>query len=188
MNNDRDFILFLRWGLYCQSLALLFVLLLVWKFQMPKSWNETYLQEMLVANIVPLISLIGLVICAVSYCNFKYWKDGSGDAVTVEKIQEEDHEIVSFLMTTIVPLATVPIGGWRLIVTLIILLFALGRMVVDSRMLGTNPTLLILGYHLYKIEVAGGRSYLLISREHIEKGERIYYRKINRSLICGGVV
>lgn len=86
-------------------------------------------------------------------------------------------EVMGYIASYIVPFVTFPLGGWQQIVTLLIFLFMLGIVYVNSDdMIRINPMLNMLGYRLYEVSLESGldgETYALITRHHVNRGDTL---------------
>lgn len=94
-------------------------------------------------------------------------------------------EVMGYVASYIVPFVTFSLEGWQQIASLLIFIFILGVVYVNSEdMLRINPMLNLLGYHLYAVTmVADGstakdegdaNSYALITRRTVKRGQILY--------------
>lgn len=101
--------------------------------------------------------------------------------VKITKIKSENYEHLAFLVTYIVPLISIDLSQTRYVIVLGILLFVIGAIFVKMDLYLGNPTLALLGYHLYRIETEGISSsdgILVISRDQLSVGLFIKWIKI----------
>ncbi len=86
--------------------------------------------------------------------------------------QVKDGDVMGYIASYIIPLVTFPFNGWQQITTLLIFIFVLGIVYINSEMIRINPMLNLAGYHLYEISVENGeQSYSLLTRRRIERNE-----------------
>lgn len=94
--------------------------------------------------------------------------------VKVVSRQARGAEVMGYIASYIVPFVTFSFSGWQQIASLLIFLFMLGVVYVNSEdMLRVNPMLtLLLRYRLYEIEVEqGDGSYALMTRQRVKRGD-----------------
>jgi hypothetical protein len=92
----------------------------------------------------------------------KYW------AYRIEKvarIQKKDTEVIAYIFTYIFPFLQLNFGDLVNLLSLGIFFIILGIIYVNSSMICVNPTLNLLGYHLYEIETPEGYSHTLLARK-----------------------
>lgn len=182
----------LKWGLYLQSLSLLFVILVIDTFRRSQNWSLSIQGIWVVVreNVVPLICLFGLLVAVLASCFFRYWSKGADPRqkqfLEVACVKDVNADIMAFVLTTILPLATLVMSPCRRMLILLVILYAIGKMSVDSDLLAKNPTLFLLGYKIYLVRLPDGTEFVLISKDLISASDNIYYRQINKTVICGG--
>lgn len=143
-------------GLYITSLWLLFLLLIILTYDFPINCSNNCVfigfKELLKRNIVPVVSFIFLCIGIGYYFRFDYKFEGTPQLqIKVEKIKNVNYEHITFLTTYIIPLLSFDISKLRYLVLLFLLLIIIGAIYVKTDLFYANPTLAILGYHIYKI-------------------------------------
>jgi hypothetical protein len=82
----------------------------------------------------------------------------------IAKVQRKDTEVIAYLFTYIFPFLDLKFDEIINLLSLLIFFVILGIIYVNSSMICINPTLNILGYHLYEIENPEGNSRTLLSR------------------------
>ncbi len=98
-------------------------------------------------------------------------------------------EVMGYIASYIFPFVTFPLSGWQQIVSLLIFIGILGVVYVNSEdMLRINPTLNLLGYHLYEVTIEGGKdSYALITRRTIDQGETLHMTLIGHGIFLESI-
>lgn len=144
-------------GLYITSLWLLFFLIFVLKVDIFIFCDTTHkfigFKELLKRNIVPISSLIFLVIGLGYYKSFNYRISGTCYIQTkIKRLRNKNYEHITFLTTYIIPLIAFNLNETRYLITLIILLFIIGVIYVKTDLFFANPSLALLGYHIYEID------------------------------------
>ena len=87
--------------------------------------------------------------------------------------QARGGDVMGYIASYIIPFVTFPLNGWQQISALLLFLFILGIVYVNSEdMIRINPTLNIVGFRLYEITLDQGKdSYALITRRRIKHDE-----------------
>ena len=148
-------------GLYITSLWLLFLLLILLTIDIPITFSNNYtfigFDELLKRNIIPVVSFIFLLI-GIIYCfRFDYKFKGTAPLqIKVEEIKNVNYEHITFLTTYIIPLLSFDISNLRYLMLLFLLLIIIGAIYIKTDLFYTNPTLALLGYHIY--EMTGSRN------------------------------
>lgn len=179
----------MKFELYIISLWLLFVLMIIIKLDFPICFGADcrYIgtKALINTNILPVISLILIAIVAVCYFRFKYrLQSNVGLPVIAKKVEDLSYEHLTFLTTYIVPLICFNLDNTRYIVALFVLLIVIGQIYVKTDKFYANPTLAILGFRLYKLEV-DGVSKVLITTHRINESDKIVFTTIDEKFISG---
>ncbi len=140
--------------------------------------------ELLKSNIIPLLSLIGIAIGAISYFDFNYkLGDATHMPFNIVKIQSIDYEHLTFLTTYIVPLVCFNFLSMRYQIVLLILLVVIGIIYIRTDLFYANPTLALLKYRIYRVdgqfEDGLREEIILIARRKLNKNQRCDYLKLD---------
>ncbi len=183
-------------GLFFLSLWLFFILTIIITGYVPIYLKNDYqfvgFKELVVKNIIPILSFIGVLIGVYAYFDFKYvLKNSTNMPFTITKIENINYEHLTFLTTYIVPLVCFNFVDVRYQFVLLVLLVVICAIYIKTDLFYANPTLALLGFKIYKIEgnfEDGIReNIILISKDNLEKNircdyikldERIYYVKV----------
>ncbi|WP_226504119.1 anti-phage protein KwaA [Pseudomonas sp. MWU16-30317] len=179
----------MKFELYIISLWLLFVLMVVVKVDIPTCFGTDchYVGtvKLVQTNVLPIISLIFIGIVIICYSRFIYrTKANVGLPVVAKKVEDLSYEHLTFLTTYIVPLICFNLDNVRYIIALFILLFVIGQIYVKTDKFYANPTLAILGFRLYKLEV-DGVSKVMITTQRISELDKIVFTTIDEKFVCG---
>jgi hypothetical protein len=90
----------------------------------------------------------------------------------IDSISKQDSEVMSYIVTYIIPFLSIPFAGWQQAITIFLFLFIIGVLYVNSNMIHINPILNLLGFHLYKI-TSGNNSYFMLSKHKIRQNQTI---------------
>ena len=179
----------IKFELYIISLWLLFVLMVVVKVDFPICFGDDchYIGtwELVGKNVLPLISLIFIALVGVCYARFKYRVASSvGLPVVAKNVEDLNYEHLTFLTTYIVPLICFNLDNIRYIIALFILLLVIGQIYVKTDKFYANPTLAILGFRLYKLEV-NGISKVMITTQRIIESDKVVFTTIDEKFVFG---
>ncbi len=174
--------------LYILSLGLLFVFLLLLSAQWPDSLaGLTHANDwltLLYANPVPLVALCLLGYCAVAYLRFDFDLNGATDIpFEITQIDNINYNHLTFLATYVVPLISFNVDNGRHMLVLALLLVAMGVMYIRTDLFYANPSLALLGFHIYR--AAGNfkhgeqQGMVLISRHALTAGQKVAYIKLD---------
>lgn len=105
---------------------------------------------------------------------------------TVKEVQNGNFEHLTFLTTYIVPLISFNLSETRNILILLLLLIAIGAICIKTHMFYANPTLALLGFHIYIISgtfrTEERIGIIVISRDRIISGSRVKYRRLDEKI------
>jgi hypothetical protein len=179
----------MKFELYIISLWLLFLLMIVVKVDIPVcSGSDCHYVGTWVlasANVLPIISLMFIGIVAICYIRFEYRvKSNVGLPVVAKKVEDLSYEHLTFLTTYIVPLICFNLDNTRYIIALFILLLVIGQIYVKTDKFYANPTLAILGFRLYKLEV-DGVSKVMITTQRISESDKVVFTTIDDKFVFG---
>ena len=103
-------------------------------------------------DLIPVVSFIFLLIGIIYYFLFDYRFKGTAPLqIKIEEIKNVNYEHITFLTTYIIPLLSFDISEPRYLVLLFLLLIIIGAIYIKTNLFYANPTLALLGYHIYKI-------------------------------------
>lgn len=177
----------LKMGFYILSLWLLFFLIFLLSVDIPISFAENAkfigFGPLLKRNWLAIISLVMMLIGGVIAWRFNYKINGvTNPPAKIISIQNENYEYLTFLTTYIIPLICIDLGKIRYVIVLVILLIIIGSIFVKMDLYLGNPTLALLGYHLYRIKVekiAETDDILVISKDRLSLDTSIKWIKIS---------
>lgn len=180
MSTNKNWI---KFELYILSLWLLFFLIIVITIDIPYCWGELCkfvgFKNLFLMNILPTVALIFIILGVLFFFRFDYKLNGSKKIPSkVVKIEDYSYEHLTFLTTYIIPLICFNLVSTRYVIALGILLFVIGVIYVRTDKFYANPTLAVLGYRLYKINLktrAGDRdNVILITKDKISLNDQIH--------------
>jgi hypothetical protein len=174
--------------LYILSLGLLFVFFVIISFKFPdsriaindyKAW-----MALLIANPIPVISIIMLGYCFFAYRKFDFDLHGATDIpFEIKKIESISYEHLTFLATYVIPLISFDFGSGRQMIVLVLLLVVMGIIYIKTDLFYANPSLALLGFHIYRADgnfKNGNRDgIILICRKNLGEGQKVSYIKLD---------
>lgn len=180
----------LKIQLYILSLWLLFALLFLNKIQIPLCFENCEfigLGKLITLNIIPIICIVFIIAGFWFYYRFKYIIKGAKSLP--EKIEEMENinwEHLTFLVTYIIPLLSFDLdfnltkdrNGLMFFLVLIVI----GMIYVKTNMFYNNPTLAILGYHIYKSKTTNQKNIIIISSEVLQEQDWIEHKHISDNI------
>lgn len=183
--------------LYIVSLWLLFILVVVITLDVPLCTGSdcTFIgwQVLLERNVIPGCGLLLLLLGAFFYLRFWYVLRGSTELpLTITRIENINFEHLTFLTTYIIPLICFDLSNTRYAVVLLVLLVFIGAIYVKTDMFYANPSLALLGYHIYRADaesrVGPKTGIVLITRDRLAAGDKAHYRKLDERIYYVKVV
>jgi hypothetical protein len=94
-------------------------------------------------------------------------------SVEVLTVTRRDGEAMSYVVTYLLPFLGAPFGSIEQGIGLAIFFVVLAVLYINSDMIHINPTLNLVGFHVYEVELANGEVQSLIARRRPRKGQRI---------------
>jgi hypothetical protein len=180
--------------LYIVSLWLLFLLIIVNRVKIDICFNGCSFigfRQLFLDNVIPTIALFLFMVGFVFYFRFKYTIGGGTNIpVKIIKIENVNYEHLTFLTTYIIPLICFDLSQVRYAIVLLILLIIIGAIYVKTNLFYANPTLALLGYHIYKVEIISGEPLIYISKDKLSENNwvnalkldtKTYFVKLNTS-------
>lgn len=182
-NNENT----LKIQLYILSLWLLFFLVLILKINIPiyfgTDWEFVGFNKLLNDNYISLACIILLLLGILFYFMFDYKIEGTKKlAFQVDVVENANYEHLSFLATYIIPLICFNFDDIRYIFILVIVLIIIGAIYIKTNIFYANPTLALLGFHIYKArkqESNQSVDVILISKEKIITGDYLWNIKLD---------
>lgn len=178
---------------YIISLWLLFLLMIVITIDIPIfiSKQSVFIgfKELLKRNIISLISLGFLVYGIVLYIKYKYKFKGTLQLpVKISKIENINFEHLTFLTTYIIPLICIDIRDLRYFLVFVVLLVAIGFIYIKTDLFYANPTLALLGYHIYKVETNSldCPNAIFISHGKLDENQSVQYLQLDEKVFFVG--
>jgi hypothetical protein len=141
--------------------------------------------SLLQRNVIPGIGIIMLGISTrfVKTFNHKI-ASGTQEYFEIKKIKNRTYEHLTFLTTYIIPLICFDLSKFRYSLVLLLLLIVIGIIYVKTDIYYANPTLAILGYHLYEADVElrdekVHEACILVARDKIKLNSKLEYLQID---------
>lgn len=144
-----------------------------------------FILSVLLFNKSWIISAICTAICVLSLLALWWYlhrchKRHQRKFTRLRNYQRRDSEVMSYIASYVVPLATLSLDLFSQMFILITFLLVLLVLYVNSNMIYINPTLNVMGYHLYEIETEDGElSHYYLARKRLMRNETIYYVHIS---------
>lgn len=171
-----------KFELYIMSLWLLFFLIIVITVDIPIYFGSECsfvgIKKLLSSNIVPSVSLLFVTFGIVFYFRFDYRISGSKNLPSeVTKIEDVNYEHLTFLTTYIIPLICFNLTSARYVLSLAFLLIVIGVIYVKTDKFYANPTLAVLGFRLYSVDLRSRAStqkkIIIITKDRLTELDQI---------------
>ncbi|WP_196216435.1 anti-phage protein KwaA [Flavobacterium sp. LC2016-01] len=180
----------LKIQLYILSLWLLFILLFINKVKIPLCFSDCKFigwKNLFLDNIIPTISIVIVLLGFIFYFRFKYIVSGNKSLPEkVTNIENINWEHLTFLVTYVIPLLSFDLDfnldEDRNSLMFFLVLIIIGLIYVKTNMFYTNPTLAILGYHIYKISTTKRNNVIFISKDVISEDDWIEHKLLSDNI------
>lgn len=185
-------------GLYVISLWLLFLLVIIITIKIPFCWGDNChfigFNQLNTAIIIPFICLFFLFWGIYEFKRFKFDIEGSTNIpFKLVKVESINYEHLTFLATYIIPLVTFDFESVRYLIVLALLLVFMGVIYIKTDLFYANPSLALLGFHIYKADglFKGDdtrENIIIITRTKLSKNERVSYIKLDERIYYGAMI
>lgn len=185
-------------GLYVISLWLLFLLIIIITVKFPFCWGVNChfigFNQFNTAIVIPVICLACLLWGIYEFKRFKFDIQGTTNIpFKLVKIESINYEHLTFLATYIIPLVTFDFESVRYLIVLFLLLFFMGVIYIKTDLFYANPSLALLGFHIYKADglFKGDdtrENIIIITRSKLRKNERVSYIKLDERIYYGAMI
>lgn len=147
-------------GFYLLSMFFFLLIVSILSWDVPISFEKgsqfVGVQTVLTTEgiLIPLICGI-LFICTAVFLSWLSFTTKSSriGPIEIKEITNENSEVMSFIASYFFPLVSFNVGGsWRHVIVLFGLFILIGIIYIKSNIYYCNPTLSIVGFHVYKIK------------------------------------
>ncbi|WP_159567453.1 anti-phage protein KwaA [Budvicia diplopodorum] len=183
-------------NLYILSLSLLFFFFIVITVDVPICFGDKCefigAKKLLLNNAVAIICLVLFVYSILAYFKFKCdIKQTTEIPFEVVKVEGINYEHLTFLATYVIPLITFDFGKPQYIIVLGLLLVVMGIIYIKTDLFYANPSLALMGFHIYKIDgiFKGGEKregIVVITKKKIKMGDSVKYIKLDDKVYYSG--
>lgn len=174
-------------GLYIVSLILLFVSIIIKKFQyvslhICNSWD--CVKQFLLVNIPSIACGLFIILgCTIYKLYFKELQGDFAHPKTIKIVENISNNHLSFLATYILPFVTFDFSGRRNWFLFLFMIVIIGVIYVKTNFFYTNPTLSLLGVYVYYVSFEGDENKIIaISRKKLKAGDKISRRLIDENI------
>lgn len=183
---------FMKLSLYLISLWILFFMLIILKLDVsmvPFAINRENINNFARRNVISCICLGFIILGEVGYLRFR---DSLNNAkqlpVEIKKCESINYENLSFLATYIIPLVCFPMETEREIFVMFSVIVIIGCIFVKTNLYYTNPSLILLGFNVYKVNTNSEKAIcqgIVIVKGKLYEGESIKYLSLSDNVYFG---
>jgi hypothetical protein len=147
--------------LFLSSYAPLFVIVAM------RGWRDTRP----IAYALVGVAIISVIVLFIFLSSARKLASGK---VSVASVVSRDGDIMSYIVTYLLPFLAVKLNDPMDVGSLAVVFIVIAILYVNSNMIQTNPVLNLVGYHLFEIQDADGKTASLIcKRAYIRTGSEI---------------
>lgn len=187
-----------KFGLYVISLWLLFLLVIIITLNIPMCWGDDChfigFSNFNSAIVVPAICFLCLIWGIYELKRFEFAIKGSTNLpFKLVKVESINYEHLTFLATYIIPLVTFDFESTRYLIVLGLLLIFMGIIYIKTDLFYANPSLALLGFHIYKADGnfknnESRQNIIIITRCKLKNLDRVSYIKLDERIYYGAIV
>lgn len=180
--------MFKKIQLYIVSLWFLFLLLFITKVEIPISLSPQAkfigFRKLFSDNQIPTFAAIFMIIGGIYYFSFNRSITRGATLLPkqVTKLENINAETLSFLATYIIPLACIDLDKSRSLLVLTTVLILIGWIYVKTNLFYTNPTLVIMGFKVYKVDTQHTTDIIIVTKSRLLLNDFIYPRQIEDNI------
>lgn len=181
--------------LYLISLWILFFMLIVLKIDIslvPFKINVNNIVGFVSCNQIPCICLVFIIFGGIGYWWFIDSLDNAKNLpVKILKCESVNYENLSFLATYIIPMVCFPMDTDREIFVMFSVIVIIGCIFVKTNLYYTNPSLILFGFNVYKVETDSQKIFeqgIVIVKGKLREGESIKYLSLSDNVYFGRTI
>ncbi len=160
---DNNKIVMLKLSLYLISLWMLLLMLIILKadvtnFKLPMT--KLLFKQIIQENTFSLFCLLLIFLGIIGYVLFlDSLNNAKNLPVEIEECESVNYENLSFLATYIIPLVCFPMDTERQIFVMFFVIIIIGCIFAKTNLYYTNPSLVLLGFNVYKVRCKSGNAF-----------------------------
>lgn len=135
----------------------------------------------------PLVAIVSAVMAVIGVAGMLLYLEVvshlDGVPAKVVDCHSRGDQVMSYIVTYIVPFLSVAFSNWQQGVSLAIFFIILGFLYVSSDMIHINPTLNFFRYRLYEVTLEDGSTCSLIARSRVQKGVSLRLVRIGDDIL-----
>lgn len=178
--------------LYLISLWILFFMLIVLKLDVssiPFKINMYNIVSFMACNQVSCICIVFVIFGGIGYWWFiDSLNNAKNLPVKILECESVNYENLSFLATYIIPLVCFPMETDREIFVMFSVIVIIGCIFVKTNLYYTNPSLILLGFNVYKVKTDSQKKFvkgIVIVKGKLDKDESIKYLSLSDNVYFG---
>jgi hypothetical protein len=106
----------------------------------------------------------------------------SGHAWSVRTVDDRGSDVAGYLATYLLPFVAVSEPGWRDVLAYMLFLAIIAVVYIRSSLIQINPTLYLLGWRLFAIDIGNGWSGYVLTRGPIASGRELHAVRMTERL------
>jgi hypothetical protein len=130
-----------------------------------------------------LLALIGLISILCLLWQFRTVQEFGPVTLRVDRVNSRDSDLMSYIVTYIVPFMAIRFDSFETLLSLVILFFMIAVIYVNSNMIFVNPMLSLFGYHIFEIESDGCSHSLITKKNHLARNSSFKVVKMGGELL-----
>ncbi|HIS88786.1 TPA: hypothetical protein IAA87_05140 [Candidatus Avigastranaerophilus faecigallinarum] len=146
----------IRWILFFIAYYPLFLILLIQHSKLIDrifAWDFTNFRFIELNDVFLWGIILGLIIFAIITIFLKFQNNTNTIQYKVLSIKDISHETLNYILTYLIVFLSLDMNSPKMILSIILLLFIIGLIYINSNMLYVNPILQLLGYSIYELTV-----------------------------------
>ncbi len=146
----------IRWILFFIAYYPLFLILLIQHSKLIDrifAWDFTNFRFIELNDVFLWGIILGLIIFAIITIFLKFQNNTNTIQYKVLSIKDISHETLNYILTYLIAFLSLDMNSPKMILSIILLLFIIGLIYINSNMLYVNPILQLLGYSIYELTV-----------------------------------
>lgn len=140
-------------------------------------WSNV--KTLLFNNVLSTCAFVLLVLGIIFLFDLRYKVKGTLDLPKkVREIKNLNYEHLTFLTTYIIPFICFELDDLRNTFIFVFLLVIIGAIYVKTNLFYSNPTLALLGYHIYEVKTEKDTEMILITQGKLSEGQSFLNLKV----------
>jgi hypothetical protein len=113
---------------------------------------------------------IAVLSVVVMYLYLRLARQLAGVPTRIVEAHSRDEEVMSYIVTYILPFIAVAFGQWQQQVALLVFFLLVAFLYIKLNLIHINPTLLLFGYRVYEATLDDGTTFNLIAKGRTTRG------------------